>query len=166
MSEEAQALIDEFVHGWYEQIEYRSAHGEIRIERRWQEGLLFQIEGESSEMKAIGSEPGGGGKPKSRPPGDFEMLDLFLLAREAIRDAQRNPDTPNIARLKRIRSRARLALGYDARTIRIKDTVCGTCGGELHVAQDASTDVHCRGTLEAEACGTIYSRYTWITLLG
>lgn len=60
--------------------------------------------------------------------------------------------------------RARVALGYETRTVQLADSVCGQCGGTLVVAADASTDVRCIGTSAAESCGMVYGRMQWLAL--
>jgi hypothetical protein len=60
---------------------------------------------------------------------------------------------------------ARVLLGYETRKIALPDTVCGTCGGALIVAADASTDVQCIGTPTNPSCGMSYERLRWIDLL-
>lgn len=74
-------------------------------------------------------------------------------------------------------SAARLITGYDAPVVRLRDIGCPTCGGDLHVRSDASTDVWCTGrqiihgpALEGEPwpvehpCGLTYPRATWLDL--
>ncbi|WP_433330042.1 hypothetical protein [Spirillospora sp. CA-294931] len=82
-------------------------------------------------------------------------------------------------------STARIVLGYDAPIVRLRDVVCGECGGELHVRADASTAVWCAGHPATwcygpglpgtewgaveypalEGCGERYPRGAWIKLL-
>lgn len=60
---------------------------------------------------------------------------------------------------------ARLMLGHDQRQTTLRGTVCGTCGGGLAVAVDASTDVKCVGDTDNQGgCGQIYPRSQWIEL--
>lgn len=81
---------------------------------------------------------------------ESELYDLVCSVKETLR--------------KLVRS-ARIVLGYDTPQRMLADSVCGECGGALIVASDASTDVRCVGTPEAEPCGTIYRRWQWIELL-
>ncbi|MFE9099864.1 hypothetical protein [Actinomadura geliboluensis] len=82
-------------------------------------------------------------------------------------------------------STARIFLGYDAPIVRLKDLVCGQCGGDLHVRADASTAVWCAGhpALQVHGpalpgadwppveyppepgCGERHPRGSWIRLL-
>lgn len=82
-------------------------------------------------------------------------------------------------------STCRIHLGYDAPIVRLKDLVCGSCGGDLHVRADASTAVWCAGHPAAHVhgpglpgtewgpveypaepgCGERYPRGSWIRLL-
>lgn len=62
-------------------------------------------------------------------------------------------------------NRCREMLGHDSRRVMLADMVCHVCGGALSVAQDASTDVECVGTPEAESCGHSYARHEWLTLM-
>lgn len=62
--------------------------------------------------------------------------------------------------------KSRVMLGYDQPQALLKDTVCGTCGGALVVATDASTDVRCIGNSgDAHGCGQVYPRWQWLQLL-
>lgn len=67
--------------------------------------------------------------------------------------------------LRKLVRSARIILGYDSPQRMLESTVCGTCGGALIVADDASTDVRCIGTPDAPSCGTRYYRWQWIDLL-
>ena len=60
---------------------------------------------------------------------------------------------------------ARVMLGYEGRRVTLADTVCGECGGTLVVAIDATSDVRCVGTDDAEPCGMVYGRLDWVSLL-
>ncbi|NEA21599.1 hypothetical protein [Actinomadura bangladeshensis] len=82
-------------------------------------------------------------------------------------------------------STCRIFLGYDAPIVKLRDLVCGQCGGGLHVRADASTAVWCAGhppvPVEGPAlpgvdwppvklpavpgCGERYPRGSWIRLL-
>lgn len=68
-------------------------------------------------------------------------------------------------------SSARLLLGYDRRTVMLRDVSCDACGGALSVPVDASGDVVCVGVLAVGpepatgACGRAYPRSTWPGLL-
>ena len=82
-------------------------------------------------------------------------------------------------------STCRIFLGYDAPIVKLRDLVCGQCGGDLHVRADASTAVWCAGhpavtvfgpggpwiewgpvDYPAEpGCGERYPRGSWIRLL-
>lgn len=62
--------------------------------------------------------------------------------------------------------KARVMLGYEKPQVLLRDTVCGTCGGALIVATDASTDVRCIGNSgDTHGCGQVYPRYSWLDLL-
>lgn len=66
---------------------------------------------------------------------------------------------------------ARLLLGYERRTVMLRDVVCDQCGGALSVPVDASGDVTCVGKpyddpQEAEQpCGRVYPQWSWPDLL-
>ncbi|TDD37856.1 hypothetical protein E1287_07305 [Actinomadura sp. KC06] len=82
-------------------------------------------------------------------------------------------------------STCRIRLGYDAPIVKLRDLVCGQCGGTLHVRADASTAVWCAGYPTAHVtgpgwpgdewgpveypaepgCGERYPRGSWIKLL-
>ncbi|MCQ0012671.1 hypothetical protein [Actinomadura madurae] len=82
-------------------------------------------------------------------------------------------------------STCRIHLGYDAPIVKLRDLVCGQCGGDLHVRADASTAVWCAGHPAAyvhgpgwpgddwgpveypaePGCGERYPRGSWIRLL-
>jgi hypothetical protein len=62
-------------------------------------------------------------------------------------------------------SRCREMLGHDCRRVMLADMVCGTCGGALSVAQDASTDVECIGTPKSGPCGVTYARTEWLRIM-
>lgn len=63
--------------------------------------------------------------------------------------------------------RARAALCYDAPIVGLQDVTCPECGGELRVAEDASTDVWCsnRECLDEEGRGRSWPRRNWVFLL-
>lgn len=61
--------------------------------------------------------------------------------------------------------KSRVMLGYEKPHVLLKDTVCGTCGGALVVASDASSDVRCIGTNAGPSCGQVYPRYQWLDLM-
>lgn len=61
--------------------------------------------------------------------------------------------------------KARVMLGYQKEDTLIQSTECGSCGGRLAVASDASTDVRCVGTDENQSCGHVYKRDQWLSLL-
>ncbi|MER5252915.1 hypothetical protein [Streptomyces sp. NPDC002855] len=56
---------------------------------------------------------------------------------------------------------ARMLLGYEAPSRKLRDVVCGTCGGTLKVAADAQSNVWCGGTIDTPSCGTVYVREEW-----
>lgn len=60
---------------------------------------------------------------------------------------------------------ARIMLNYESRMKLLADTSCGDCGGNLTVAEDASTDVRCVGNDVSGSCGRIYRRESWVMLI-
>lgn len=66
---------------------------------------------------------------------------------------------------------ARLLLGYDRRTVMLRDMVCHACGGALSVPVDASGDVVCVGVptddpeRQQQPCGVTYPQWSWPDLL-
>lgn len=68
-------------------------------------------------------------------------------------------------------SAARLLLGYDRRTVMLRDVVCHECGGALSVPVDASGDVVCVGIPSCDPqeaqqpCGNRYAQWSWPDLL-
>jgi len=61
--------------------------------------------------------------------------------------------------------RARVMLGYDVRETVMAEVVCPSCGGDLSVAVDASTDLRCVGSTVKPSCGLTYPRWDWLRLL-
>lgn len=66
---------------------------------------------------------------------------------------------------------ARLLLGYERRTVMLRDVSCHVCGGALSVPVDASGDVVCVGVpsddpeVQEAPCGVTYPRWSWPDLL-
>jgi hypothetical protein len=166
VDEDTADLLGEFTHGWYESIEFRvsiNSHYEERVEARWQPSILEQLQQASWHIPAVGTEGGTPNKADSKPPCNLESLYLWQTCVHVVCAVQATGEP--VKRLRGLRRQARLFLGYDAPLMVIKDTVCGTCGGSLTVARDASTSVRCIGTEDQEPCGTEYPRHTWIALL-
>lgn len=63
--------------------------------------------------------------------------------------------------------RAKVALSYDAPIVALRDVSCPECGGELKVAEDASTDVFCanRECRDEEGRPRSWPRRNWVFLL-
>jgi hypothetical protein len=82
------------------------------------------------------------------------------------------------ARLRSLVSRARVAAGYDAPAVPLRDVYCPDCGGSMHVRADASSAVWCAGAWVVEGpardgeawpvrvrCGATWPRGSWAKLL-
>lgn len=139
-------LLNEFTYGWWECD-------------RWQSPIIQQLSDGLAALKSVGSEPGSGGKPKSKPPMDLSDMDLIYDCLNEVKRVDDDEDAP-LTKLARLRDRARLVLGYDVGTMMMPDMVCHVCHGPLIVARDASSAVEC-----AEACGVSYPCETWLDLL-
>ncbi len=140
-------LLNEFDHGWFE------CH-------RWQIGLLTQLQRNMAALKSGSGESGGGGKPKSKPPLNLGDMDLFYDCAAEYRRVDDDHEAPR-GKLERLRSRARLVLGYEVGMMKLDGSmVCHVCSGPLIVARDASSAVVC-----AEKCGVEYPTETWLDLL-
>jgi hypothetical protein len=141
----------------------------------------------------------GGGKPEAAEPiadawhTAAEIRDdLAALGRELYADGWRAPETlitialadedtgrRIAARLRGLVARARIAAGYDAPIVPLRDVYCPLCGGELRVRADASSSVWCAGmvpvagpALEGEEwpigwarCAARWPRGSWVKLL-
>lgn len=159
-------LLEEFTQGWNERIEFKvcvNGQYEMRVESRWQLGLLTQLEQVSWHIRAVGTEGGSPNKAGSRPPCNLESMYLYHQCVTTVDKVEATGEP--VKRLRKLRRQARLMLGYDAPLMVIADTVCGVCGGALTVARDASTSVRCIGTEDEEPCGNEYPQHTWISLL-
>jgi hypothetical protein len=106
-------------------------------------------------------------EPESPPTEPLTCL-LADLRTAAITYADERPkDVQTLARgFRKWVTSARVLLGYESRKVTLADTVCGQCGGTLAVAVDATSDVRCIGTADADPCGMIYGRLEWVSLLG
>lgn len=82
------------------------------------------------------------------------------------------------ARLRSLVSRARVAAGYDAPIVPLRDMYCVYCGGQLRVRADASSAVWCVGRITVHGpaaagdpwpvtypCGARWERWSWVNLL-
>lgn len=141
----------------------------------------------------------GGGKPEAAEPiadawhTAAEIRDeLAALGRELYAEGWRAPKTlvdialadedtgrRIAARLRSLVARARIAAGYDAPIVPLRDVYCPLCGGELRVRADASSSVWCAGTVPLAgpaledgpwpigwtACGARWPRGSWVKLL-
>ena len=141
----------------------------------------------------------GGGKPEAAEPiadawhtGDEIRAELAALGRELHADGWRQPDTlvtialadedtgrRIAARLRGLVARARIAAGYDAPIVPLRDVYCPLCGGELRVRKDASSSVWCAGMLPIQGpaaegeewpigwarCAARWPRGSWVKLL-
>lgn len=139
-------LLNEFDHGWFECS-------------RWQVAILVQLPEQLSAIKSGSDEPGGGGKPKSKPPMDLSDMDLYYECLAEFRRVSDDEEAP-LGKLEKLRHRARLVLGYDVGMMSLPAMVCHVCGGPLIVARDAMSAVVC-----AENCGVSYPTNTWLDLL-
>lgn len=110
-------------------------------------------------IRSTGNEPGGGGKPKSKPPLDLSILDLLDECMAELTRVE-NDEAVSLAKLERLRHRVRTVLGYEVGVMVMPNFVCHQCGGPLVVARDASSAVEC-----AEQCGVSYPTCTWLDLL-
>lgn len=146
VSDERTQLIAQFRVGWHEF-------------NRWQHPLMVQLGAHMTAIQSKGNEPGGGGKPKTKPPVDLSVMDLYydclIEVRAVEKDKSRELDSLNSLRLK-----ARRLLGYDAPMMSLPSVVCHSCGGPLEVASDASSSVLC-----VERCGIEYPTSTWLDIL-
>jgi hypothetical protein len=85
-----------------------------------------------------------------------------------------------VARLRSLVNRARIAAGYDAPVVPLRDMYCVHCGGSLHVRADASSAVWCTAVLPVHGpavtedgqwpigfarCGAKWPRGSWVKLL-
>jgi hypothetical protein len=187
-------LVGALVDGWYERVEYKimvNRQIESRVTSVRQRSLLHQLASEVSgySPSSVGERYG---QPGSRPPGSLDMLDLltdidlYLGAVKATgkgREAKLRslvsisfsggPEWGSVIvrDLGRFVKTARIMLGYDVPARPLRDTVCGSCGGTLVVAQDADSDVRCVGKptddpqVSEPPCGTVYPRWQWVDLL-
>lgn len=146
MSDERVQLLAEFTEGWTEL-------------RRRQLPLLVQVRAMLTALKSPSGEPGSGGKPKTKPPCNLNVLDLYYECLAEV-NIVRQDSEHDLSTLQGLRNRCRNLLGYDAPMMNLPSVVCHTCGGPLIVAADASSAVTC-----AERCGTEYPTSTWIDLL-
>lgn len=105
-------------------------------------------------------------EPDTNPASPLAAL-LADLREWVIDSADEHPqDAQKVARaFRRWVHDARVMLGYESRRVTLADTVCGECGGTLAVAIDATSDVLCIGTVDADPCGMIYGRLEWVSLL-
>jgi hypothetical protein len=139
-------------------------------------------------------DPGVHSAPGSRPPASLAAADLLLeIVNEAraartllvgeggekgkVEDQLRSLVTyvmhsqeeysvqHTVRTVRQLVSKARVLLDYEVPSRMLADVVCHECGGGLRVREDASSDVRCAGTPEAEACGTVYRRWEWAALL-
>lgn len=138
-------LLNEFDHGWFECD-------------RWQPSILSQLPEQLSAIKSSNGDGGSGGKPKSKPPMDLSSMDLFYDCVAEVRRVEADEEC-SLAKLERLRSKARLVLGYDVGTMSLPEKVCHVCGGPLVVARDASSAVEC------VECGFAYPCESWVDLL-
>ncbi|GAA4626670.1 hypothetical protein GCM10023196_035830 [Actinoallomurus vinaceus] len=176
----------------------------VRTEQRPVTGVITTgaaLPGGSPGWDADGalSPMAGGGKPEAAEPiadawhtGDEIRDELAALGRELHAEGWRAPDTlitialadedtgrRIAARLRGLVARARIAAGYDAPIVPLRDVYCPLCGGELRVRADASSAVWCAGMLpiqgpaaEGESwpigwarCAAKWPRGSWVKLL-
>jgi hypothetical protein len=182
------SLINEFVDGFHERIEYNVmvGHGiEARAASVRQPGLITQLLGEVSGYAPV-STGARWGQPSSRPPGTLDFIDLLhhidsWLIMESATGRNRTEKLRSLVSsatfrsdewtkeachdLRRFRKTARIMLQYDVPAVPLRDTVCGECGGTLVVAVNADSDVRCVGTSEQPSCGMVYEKWRWVELL-
>lgn len=149
-------LWNEWTTGWHERREY-VRHGTEFVDHVWQESLLSQLRNHSGEIKSPGSDSGGGGKPKTRPPGDLDAFDTYILATRALRERA-------YGKLRELRRLARIMLSYDVPEMILPAMQCHVCGGALAVPEDASGDVRCIGNEEPCPESVTYARESWLDL--
>lgn len=146
---DALSLLEEFYNGWIECS-------------NWQDPILKQLR-ERMHYGAMSSKSGDampGGKPKSKPPVDVALMDLYHdCCSEATIVALHNER--DLSRLQSLRLNVRRLLGYETPVMILNDTSCHKCGGRLSTAQDASTDVSCTDP----ACGNVYRQGDWVDIL-
>lgn len=97
--------------------------------------------------------PSGSGPLHAPIPIDVEAMLLAQLIKHAL-------TVGSTVLVPRLYHRVRDYLGY-ARMVKLTSTSCHVCGGQLIVAEDASTDVMCI----AEGCGNVYRQADWIEIL-
>lgn len=177
-------LVSHLVDGWHEQIEYY-APVEQGIERRVknikQKALIAQL---LQEVSGYGTNSMGDrwGKPGSRPPGTLDIMaliddiDRWLWEHAACSATSRTTRLRSLVtiatgrdetewaddvtrQLRRYIKTARIMLGYDVPTRKLRDIGCGDCGGTLIVAIDVESDIHCT------ACPKRYTRWEWVDLV-
>lgn len=139
-------LLNEFTYGWLE-------------EGRWQLGLLAQLQRDLSAIKSSKGDGPSGSKPKSKPPLDLADMDFYYECCREVNQASLYEDA-SLGKLERLRSRARVILGYDVGVMQLPSVSCPQCGGPLEVARDASSAVVC-----VERCGIEYPTSSWLELL-
>src|SRR4051812_40909891 len=107
--------------------------------------MLWQLyEFATASMKSRPNEPGGGGKPKSRPPFDMGVLDLRDQCMKVVDAAiceRSSPIEYDGNELNELYHKARRLLGYEAPVMLLPSVVCHGCGGPLIVPSDASGSV-------------------------
>jgi hypothetical protein len=139
-------LIAEFTTGW---VEYATV----------QRSLLNQLRERLYVGATIATDRGGSSaKPKSKPPTDIAVLDLYSDCKTEVTIVMHHYER-DLKHLESLRRQVRVLLGYDAPTMTITASSCHMCGGTLEVAQDASTDVSCT------ECGNVYGRNDWADIL-
>lgn len=139
-------LLNEFCYGWLE-------------DGRWQLGLLEQLQRDLSAIKSSKGDGPSGSKPKSKPPLNLADMDFYYECCDEVQRVSSDEDCP-LGKLDRLRSRARVMLGYDVGVMQLPSVSCPQCGGALEVARDASSAVVC-----VERCGIEYPTSSWLELL-
>lgn len=103
--------------------------------------------------------PSGSGPLHAPIPIDVEAMDLRDRMLITLENFDRGY-TDWISDVSYLYLRVRDFLGY-ARIVKLIETSCHVCGGQLVTAEDASTDVMCI----AEGCGNVYAQSDWIEIL-
>lgn len=174
----------------------------VRTERRAVPGVISAgsaVPGGSPGWDADGalSPLTGGGKPEAAEPiadgwhtAAEIVADLAELRRKVAADghtgslvevalADEDSGRRIAARVRTLVTRARIAAGYDAPIVSLRNMFCRHCGGELRVRADASSAVWCAGRLPVEGpplegqerpigfvpCGAHWPRGSWVRLL-
>ena len=145
-----ETLLDQFLLGW---VEY--AQVQLPLLAQLQYALHHGVAAPKD-----GNSTGSTDKPKSKPPTNLEVLDLYTDCKTELAIVGHHAER-DLKHLIALRDKVRLLLGYETPMMKLTGTSCHQCGGQLVVAADASTDAYCT----TENCTTSYSRNDWADIL-